>query len=115
MLHHIFIFIQQALVNIDRVYRQRVMRISQAKDSQESFFVQHYMLKSPSSLCGAGRNPTLFDSLITEQLELLPGCILNVSSKYLGANSYEFNAVPPTECYLHFYLLRSPSSSCSWF
>ena len=93
---NVTLFVEQAsIVNIYRVYRQRIMRISQAKDSQDSFFVQYYMLKSAKNLFGAGRNRTRVHSLTTEKLELLPGCILNLSSKYLRANSYEFNAVPP--------------------
>jgi hypothetical protein len=98
---------QVSIVNINQPYRQRIIRVLQGRDSQESLFVQYYMPKSPSSLYGAGRSPALLDNLTAEQLELLPGCTLNVHWQQLGSSSYQFTAIPPPDACCTFTYLEN--------
>ncbi|MDF2389171.1 chromophore lyase CpcT/CpeT [Nostoc ellipsosporum NOK] len=97
----ITLFAEQAnIINLDRPYRQRIMRLMPGSDSFSAIQVQYYMLKDPSALSGAGQNPALLKTLAIEQLDLLPGCILTVTQKILAPNSYKFTAtpVPETRC-----------------
>ncbi|MBH8563612.1 chromophore lyase CpcT/CpeT [Nostoc sp. CENA67] len=97
----ITLFAEQAnIINLDRPYRQRIMRLMPGSDSLSPIQVQYYMLKDPSALSGAGQNPALLKTLAIEQLDLLPGCILTVTQEILAPNSYKFTAtpVPDTRC-----------------
>jgi CpeT/CpcT family (DUF1001) len=88
----ITLFAEQAnIVNLNQPYRQRIMRLKQEAESLE---VQYYMPKDPASLRGAGSNPTLLNSLTSEQLDLLPGCLLSVTQATLAPNLYRFTASP---------------------
>lgn len=93
----ITIFAEQAnIVNLDRPYRQRILRVMSSK-SDTSLQVQYYMLKNPSALAGAGCNPNLLKTLTSDQLELLPGCILKVTQQEVALNQYQFIATPPPD------------------
>ncbi|MBH8571453.1 chromophore lyase CpcT/CpeT [Nostocaceae cyanobacterium CENA369] len=93
----ITLFAEQAnILNLDRPYRQRIMRLMPNQDSG-SIVIQYYMLKDPSALSGAGCNPALLKTLAIEQLDLLPGCILTVTQEILAPNSYKFAATPLPE------------------
>lgn len=97
----ITLFAEQAnVVNIDRPYRQRILRLMPNPDSETGLYVQYYMPKNPSALIGAGRNPDLLKTLTPEQLELLPGCILSVSQQTVAPSNYQFTAspLPDTRC-----------------
>ncbi|RCJ40208.1 chorismate mutase [Nostoc minutum NIES-26] len=104
----ITLFAEQAnIINLDRPYRQRIMRLMPSQDSG-STMIQYYMLKDPSALSGAGRNPALLKTLAIEQLDLLPGCILTVTQEILAPNSYKFAATPLPETRCSFtYLGKS--------
>ena len=79
-------------------YRQRVMRLQANYSSGEKHLqVQYYMLKNPTALAGAGRERDLLKGLKSSDLELLPGCILNVNTQVLAANNYRFIAKPPRD------------------
>ncbi|NJM73040.1 MAG: chorismate mutase [Scytonema sp. RU_4_4] len=92
------IFAEQAnVVNLERPYRQRIMRLYCGSDPDIPLKVQYYMLKDPTALIGAGRNPALLNTLTPEHLELLPGCVLNVTQQLLAPNSYKFDATPPPD------------------
>lgn len=94
----ITLFAEQAnIVNLDRPYRQRILRLMPGKDSNTSLQIQYYMPKNPSALSGAGRNPALLKTLTMEQLDLLPGCILIVTQQELAPNNFKFVATQPTE------------------
>lgn len=91
----IAIFAEQAnVLKLDQPYRQRILRLRESKDSQIQ--VQYYMPKDPAALSGGGLNPTLLKSLTPEQLDFLPGCILDVSVQEITASRYHFSATPPT-------------------
>lgn len=97
----ITLFAEQAnIVNLDRPYRQRILRLMPNPDSETALYVQYYMPKNPSALIGAGRNPDILKTLTPDQLELLPGCILSVSQQTVAPNSYKFTAspLPDTRC-----------------
>ncbi|MBU7581543.1 MAG: chromophore lyase CpcT/CpeT [Nostoc sp. TH1S01] len=94
----ITLFAEQAnIVNLDRPYRQRIMRLMAGKNGDAPLQIQYYMLKEPSALSGAGRNPALLKTLTVEQLDLLPGCILTLSQQELTPNNFKFVATQPTE------------------
>ncbi|WP_017315548.1 chromophore lyase CpcT/CpeT [Mastigocladopsis repens] len=92
------IFAEQAnIVNLDRPYRQRIMRLLQESNADAPLKVQYYMPKNPSTLIGAGRNGALLNTLTPDDLELLPSCVLNVTQKFLAPNRYNFAATPPPD------------------
>ena len=79
-------------------YRQRVMRLRVDRSIAEGCLqVQYYMPKNPTALAGAGRNRELLKELKSSDLELLPGCILNVNTQIIAANNYRFIAKPPRD------------------
>ncbi len=91
------VFAEQAnVMQLDRAYRQRLLRI-QAEDSpQFPLKVQYYRFKDPSAFQGAGQNPDLLENLSEHQIELLPGCILQVTHEQLLQGD-RFKALPPTD------------------
>ncbi len=105
----ITLFAEQAnILNLDRPYRQRIMRLMPGRESGLPIQVQYYMLKDPSALSGAGRNAALLKTLAIEQLDLLPGCILTVTPQILAPNIYKFAATPPLDACCSFtYLGKS--------
>ncbi|MDY6897385.1 MAG: chromophore lyase CpcT/CpeT, partial [Cyanobacteriota bacterium] len=94
------LFAEQAnVLNIEKPYRQRIMRIT-ALASQAEFKVQFYMLKDPTAWQGAGVNYKLLNTLNPEQLDILPGCVLILNTQILAQNQYKFIAkqIPDTHC-----------------
>jgi CpeT/CpcT family (DUF1001) len=102
----ITLFAEQAnIINLDRPYRQRIVRLMPGLDSETSIRVQYYMLKDPSALSGAGQNPDLLKTLTLDQLDLLPGCILTVTQQIIPPNHYKFSASPPPDACCSFTYL----------
>ena len=94
----ITLFAEQAnIVNLDRPYRQRIMRLMFVSNADAPLQVQYYMFKDPTAFSGGGCNPALLDRLTTDQIDLLPGCILNVKEQKLAEHRYKFAATPPPE------------------
>jgi hypothetical protein len=94
----ITLFAEQAnVINLDKPYRQRIMRLRQNVNSDTSLEVQYYMPQDPDVLRGAGNNPGLLNTLTPEQLDLLPGCILTVTQETLAGDRYKFTATPQPE------------------
>ncbi|PZV16671.1 MAG: chorismate mutase [Leptolyngbya sp.] len=76
----ITLFAEQAnVMNLQNPYRQRLMRLQPASEPLHILQVQYYEFKDPAMVKGAGNNPDLLKSVTLEQINLLPGCILNVS------------------------------------
>jgi CpeT/CpcT family (DUF1001) len=91
----ITLFAEQAnTLNLDQPYRQRIIRVRQVDDIKSSLQVQYYALKNFSYLAGAGRNPSKLEKLAPEDLDLLPGCILEVEVKELSHKHLLFIATP---------------------
>ncbi|MEC4813611.1 MAG: chromophore lyase CpcT/CpeT [Scytonema sp. PMC 1069.18] len=93
---------QASVVNPDKPYRQRILRLTAGMAPDAPIKGQYYMPKNPSALLGAGRNPGILDTLTPDQLELLPSCVLNISQEILAPNSYKFAATPPTDTHCSF-------------
>jgi hypothetical protein len=54
------LFAEQAnIVNLDKPYRPRILRLYLSDTTPASLQVQYYMLKDPEAIRGAGRNPQL--------------------------------------------------------
>ncbi|MBF2015222.1 MAG: chromophore lyase CpcT/CpeT [Rivularia sp. T60_A2020_040] len=94
------LFAEQAnILNLEQPYRQRLLRITQ-HIADASFKVQYYMFKNPAAWRGAGRNFELLKSLTSEQVDILPGCVLKVNVETIAPNQYKFIAkpIPDTHC-----------------
>lgn len=102
----ITLFAEQAnTLNLEKPYRQRVMRLQQVQSSTDQDLidiiqVQYYMPKSPGAVQGSGANLTLLQKLTPEQIDLLPGCTLQVKVENLGLQGYYFTAalLPGARC-----------------
>ncbi|GAB1537565.1 chromophore lyase CpcT/CpeT [Scytonema sp. NUACC21] len=91
------LFAEQAnIVNLDKPYRQRILRLIEPSDPNAPIKGQYYMPKNPLALLGAGCNPDILNTLTLDQLELLPSCVLYVSQEALASDGYRFVATPPT-------------------
>ncbi len=91
------LFAEQAnIVNLDKPYRPRILRLQSSDTTPASLEVQYYMLKDIEAIRGAGRNPELLRQLTSDDLEFLPGCNLSVKQQQLSPNSYEFSASSAT-------------------
>lgn len=91
------LFAEQAnILNLDKPYRPRILRLSSSQTASDSLQVQFYMIKEPDSIRGAGRNPERLRQLTPEQIEFLPGCALSVQQRQVAPNSYEFSAFSAT-------------------
>ncbi|MBR8837792.1 MAG: chromophore lyase CpcT/CpeT [Stigonema ocellatum SAG 48.90 = DSM 106950] len=102
----ITLFAEQAnITNLEQPYRQRIMRLMEVSNPDAPLRVQYYMPKDPRALSGAGRNPALLNRLTTDQIDLLPGCILNVKEQKLADHRYKFVATPPPETRCNFTYL----------
>ncbi|MDX2240496.1 MAG: chromophore lyase CpcT/CpeT [Leptolyngbyaceae cyanobacterium bins.302] len=95
----ITLFAEQAnVINLHLPYRQRLMRLSQAPDQPETLQVQYYGFKNPGQFKAAGQNPELLEALTVEQVDILPGCVLNVSSRSLPNGTRFLATAPPEAC-----------------
>jgi hypothetical protein len=91
------LFAEQAnIVNLDKPYRPRILRLQSSDTTPASLEVQYYMLKDIQAIRGAGRNPELLRQLTSDDIEFLPGCNLTVKQQQLAPNSYEFSASSAT-------------------
>ena len=91
------LFAEQAnIVNLDKPYRPRILRLQSSDTTPASLQVQYYMLKDIEAIRGAGRNPELLRQLTSDDIEFLPGCNLTVKQQQLAPNSYEFSASSAT-------------------
>lgn len=91
------LFAEQAnIVNLDKPYRPRILRLYSSDATPDSLQVQYYALKDPEAIRGAGRNPERLKQLTTEHIEFLPDCTLTVKQHQVAPNSYEFSAFSAT-------------------
>ncbi|MEO1520763.1 MAG: chromophore lyase CpcT/CpeT, partial [Cyanobacteria bacterium J06633_2] len=73
------IFAEQAnALDPSQSYRQRVFTLSEDKGSLNA---QYFGFKRPSAFKGAGVNPSLLNHLSLDDLERLPGCVLEIERK----------------------------------
>lgn len=91
------LFAEQAnIVNLDKPYRPRIIRLQPSDTNSTTLQVQYYMLQNPEAIRGAGQNPALLQQLTPEHIEFLPGCTLTVKFHQTAPNSYEFLATSAT-------------------
>lgn len=89
------LFAEQANVYTpENPYRQRILRIHALTDSPNAIQVQYYGFKNPETVKGAGRDPEKLVGLTIDQLDRLPGCILQVEQQGAEPNQ-RFVATPP--------------------
>lgn len=94
LLDDLAIFAEQSnVLKLNQPYRQRLLRL-QAHES--GLKVQYYQFKDPNKVKGAGQQPELLDRLTDQDIELLPGCTLNVTVKSI-AQGFHFVASPPPD------------------
>lgn len=98
------LFAEQAnVIQLEHPYRQRLLRLQPSPTDSSSLQVQYYSFKNPERFKGAGQNPDLLELLTSEQIELLPGCILKVRVEKLAYGD-RFIAIAPSEarCYFQY-------------
>jgi CpeT/CpcT family (DUF1001) len=72
---------QSNVLNPDQPYRQRIIRLMQTKDVEAPLQVQYYAFKDPTAAKGAGLKPEWLKALTLDQLEYLPGCLLEITQQ----------------------------------
>ncbi|MEQ8972125.1 MAG: chromophore lyase CpcT/CpeT [Coleofasciculus sp. C1-SOL-03] len=88
------LFAEQApITNLDRPYRQRILRLYQSDQLQ----VQYYQINKPDIVRGAGCHPELLQQLSREDITVLPDCRLNVQMHQIGLNHYEFTTTSASD------------------
>jgi len=91
------LFAEQAnIVNLDKPYRPRILRLRSSETQSAFLQVEYYMLKDPDAIRGAGRNPELLRQLTPDAIEFLPSCTLTVQQRQVALTSYEFSASSAT-------------------
>jgi hypothetical protein len=69
-------FLEQANVNqLDRPYRQRLVRLREQNNQLQA---QFYQFEKPSEVLGAGQNPQLVQKILTAAIQELAGCQLSI-------------------------------------
>jgi hypothetical protein len=93
---------QASIVDLDRPYRPRLIRLRQIQDRVPSIEVQHYMFRDLQSIQGAGRNPERLRRIVPDEIVSLPTCHLAVNLEQLPGDRYHFKAFPRTDLPCHF-------------
>ncbi|MEQ8466360.1 CpcT/CpeT family chromophore lyase [Coleofasciculus sp. E1-EBD-02] len=92
------LFAEQApITNLDRPYRQRILRLYQSDQSSTGLQVQYYQIKNPDAVRGAGCHPELLQQLTRDDIIGLPDCRLNVQMQQIGLNNYEFTTTSASD------------------
>lgn len=88
------LFAEQAnVVTPDHPYRQRLLRLYQMQEQEQSkLHVQYYAFNDPEAFKGAGTQPERLAALTSDQVECLPGCCLDVAVETLSPDTYRFTA-----------------------
>ncbi len=89
------LFAEQAnVLNLDRPYRPRILRLQPGRDRQTIARIQYYGFRDPEAIRGAARDRLRLERIAPEYLQDLPGCTLTVV-RSPGAD--RFRAVPPPD------------------
>jgi hypothetical protein len=90
------LFAEQAnVLTIDRPYRQRLLRLQSSSEANSALQVQYYSFKDPGRFSGAGQQLERLQQVSLDEIELLPGCVLQVYSKTCSDGTIAFSATPP--------------------
>lgn len=89
------LFAEQAnVLNLDRPYRPRILRLQPGRDRQAIARIQDYGFRDPEARRGAARDRLRLERIAPEHLQDLPGCALTVAR---SPGTDRFRAVPPPE------------------
>ncbi|SRR5579883_2295669 len=100
------LFAEQAnVINPNQPYRQRLMRLMQTDDPEAPLQVQYYAFKDPAAAKGAGVRPEFLSALTLDQIEFLPGCLLQISQRMDSTIA----AMPMSGCQCFFSYQGKPS------
>lgn len=92
------LFAEQAnAIYPDNPYRQRVISFRSTDSGQLQ--VQYFAFKNPAKMSGAGANPDRLQSLMPEELDLLPGCVLSVTQQ---GQCFKADPPPDAKCYFQY-------------
>lgn len=95
----ITLFAEQAsVINLDRPYRPRILRLKHLQSNPQQLQVEYYMFKDLTAIAGASGYPELLQQIKPEQIEFLPNCTLNVQIETISSNNYRFQAFPARDC-----------------
>lgn len=100
----ITIFAEQAnVLQLASPYRQRLLQVMRSPHAPNALQVQYYGFQNPATVKGAGQNPTLLATLTPDQVEFLPGCVLEVATRSHPTGTH-FVATAPTGacCQFHY-------------
>ncbi len=93
------LFAEQAnILQLDRPYRQRLLRLLRSPAQPDALRVQYYGFQQPAVFKGAGQNSALLDGLTPDQVELLPGCVLDVTQRSHPEGLHFTATAPPDAC-----------------
>lgn len=96
------LFAEQAnVLNLDQPYRQRLIRLMQTNDVEAPLQAQYYAFKDPIAAKGAGLKPEFLQAITLEQIEFLPGCLLEVTQQP-DAESISAHPVPGYQCFFSY-------------
>lgn len=83
---------QASVVNIDRPYRPRILRIR----SKETIEIEYYMFENIEWIAGAGRDAAKLKQITPEKIKFLPDCTLKVTTQ-TTASGHHFETTPASE------------------
>lgn len=93
------LFAEQAnTINLDKPYRQRLIHLQRSPSQPAVLMVQYYGFKDPGKFRGAGQQPELLSSLTPDQVECLPGCVLEVEQQTLPTGLRFLATAPSNAC-----------------
>ncbi|MBW4469486.1 MAG: chromophore lyase CpcT/CpeT [Stenomitos rutilans HA7619-LM2] len=96
------LFAEQAnVINPDQPYRQRLIRLMQTNASQAPLQAQYYAFKDPSAVKGAGLKPDVLNTITLEQIEFLPGCLLQITPQF-GGDRFIAQPMPDCQCFFSY-------------
>jgi hypothetical protein len=84
---------QASVVNIDRPYRPRILRLR----TKETLQIEYYMFENIEWVVGAGRDRSKLAQITPEKLKFLPNCTLEVTTETIAPNNYRFVSTPVTD------------------
>jgi hypothetical protein len=101
------LFAEQAnVINPDQPYRQRLIRLMQTNDMEAPLKAQYYAFKDPVAVKGAGLKPDVLKAITLEQIEYLPGCLLQISQSP-NQESIVAAPMPGSHCFFSYQGKRS--------
>jgi hypothetical protein len=99
----ITIFAEQAnVLQLASPYRQRLLQVMRSPANPSALQVQYYGFLNPAAVKGAGQNPSLLATLTPDQVEFLPGCVLEVTPRSHPTGTH-FVATAPTDACCRFH------------